>query len=64
MIAVDQIPDHLWELTSWEGSRREQLRRWRALTLREKLQAIEEMEELTMQLAGAREIRSNARRTG
>ncbi|MGH8511362.1 MAG: hypothetical protein ACREU8_08285 [Gammaproteobacteria bacterium] len=30
-----------WSLTSWEGSRRAQLRRWLALTVRERLQAIE-----------------------
>ena len=34
-----------WSLTSWEGSRRAQLRRWLALTVRERLQAIEEMVE-------------------
>lgn len=32
-----------WSLTTWEGSRREELRRWRKLTLREKLQAVDEM---------------------
>lgn len=35
-----------WTLTTWEGSRREELRRWRWLTLREKLQAVEEMGDL------------------
>lgn len=41
-----------WELTTWEGSRRATLRRWARLTLREKLQAVEEMAELTEQLHG------------
>lgn len=60
LIVVDEIPEHLWKLTTWEGSRREQLRRWRALTLREKLLAIEEMEALAKKLAaaGARARRS------
>ena len=50
---MNRIPEHLWQLTTWEGSRREQLRRWRALTLREKLEAIEDMEELSRKLASA-----------
>lgn len=32
-----------WSLTTWEGSRREQLRRWRKLSLRERLRAVEDM---------------------
>ena len=32
-----------WNLTTWEGSRREQLRRWRALTVRERLVALDEV---------------------
>jgi hypothetical protein len=56
---VNPIPEHLWKLTTWEGSRREQLRRWRALTLREKLQAVEEMTELSAKLAGARAQRAS-----
>lgn len=35
-----------WSLTTWEGSRRAQLRRWLSLTLRERLEAVEEMDEL------------------
>ena len=42
-----------WSLTSWEGSRRAQLRRWLALTVRERLQAIEEMAELAARIAGS-----------
>lgn len=44
-----------WDKTTWEGSRREQLRRWRALTLRERLLAVEEMAELS---AHFRELRA------
>ncbi len=43
----DQTPDGIdWSLTTWEGSRREQLRRWAALPLERIILAIEEMEEL------------------
>jgi len=33
-----------WSLTTWEGSRREQLRRWAELPLDQIILAIEEME--------------------
>jgi len=39
-----------WSLTTWEGSRREQLRRWSELSLREILLAQEEMQELAEKL--------------
>ena len=42
-----------WSLTSWEGSRRTQLRRWRSLTVRERLQAIEGMAEVAARIAGS-----------
>jgi CRISPR-associated protein Csx17 len=42
-----------WSLTSWEGSRRAQLRRWLALTVRERLQAIEEMVEVSARIASS-----------
>lgn len=32
-----------WYLTTWEGSRQEQLRRWQRLSVRERLQAVEGM---------------------
>ena len=38
-VGVDQIPEKLWELATWEGSRREQIRRALRLTIRERLQA-------------------------
>jgi hypothetical protein len=35
-----------WSLTTWEGARREQMRRWAALPLENIISALEEMEEL------------------
>lgn len=43
-----------WSLTTWEGSRRAQLRRWCALTLRERLRAVEEMADLARHFAEMR----------
>ena len=43
-----------WSLTTWEGSRREQLRRWSKLSLREIIQAQEDMRELSERLTQAR----------
>ncbi len=43
-----------WSLTTWEGSRRAQLRRWCALTLRERLQAVEEMADVARHFAQMR----------
>ena len=42
--------DFDWRSTSFEGSRREQLRRWAQLPLEDMLQAIEEMEDVSRQL--------------
>lgn len=39
-----------WSKTSWEGSRREQLRQWQKLSLRERLQALDEMNRLSDRL--------------
>ncbi|MDN5941200.1 MAG: hypothetical protein L0H94_04875 [Nitrospira sp.] len=39
-----------WRLTSFEGSRREQLRRWAQLPLENILLAIEEMEDIAQRL--------------
>jgi hypothetical protein len=53
---VSEIPDNIdWSLTSWEGSRRAQLRRWRALSLRQKLLALEEMTEIAEHFGRMRE---------
>lgn len=35
-----------WTLTTWEGARREQLRRWAELPLERIVAALEEMQEL------------------
>lgn len=42
-----------WSLTTWEGARREQLRRWAALPLERAIMALEEMEELAWELQAA-----------
>ena len=44
-----------WSLTTWEGSRRAQLRQWRKLSLRERLCAVEEMADLSRHFADMRE---------
>ena len=40
-----------WSLTTWEGARREQLRRWAKLSLEQILLAHEEMRELAERLS-------------
>ena len=40
-----------WETATWEGSRRAQLRAVLALTVRERLQALEDLAELAQRLA-------------
>jgi hypothetical protein len=42
-----------WRQTSFEGARREQLRRWAQLPLEDVIRAIEEMQDITQQLGGA-----------
>ena len=55
MSSEDQHLEVRWELTTHEGNRREQLRRARRLTLRERLQVIEEMSELSARFRLVRE---------
>jgi hypothetical protein len=43
--------DPRWETATWEGSRRAQLRSALALTVRERLQALEELVDLAQRLA-------------
>ena len=50
----DPLDSFDWSLTTWEGSRREQLRRWAQLTLEEIVHAQEEMAELSERLAHMR----------
>jgi hypothetical protein len=42
-----------WNLTTWEGSRREQIRRWSQLTMDEIFAAQEEMAALAEELRAA-----------
>jgi len=42
-----------WSVTTFEGSRREQLRRWARLPLEQVIAALEEMQELSDELAPA-----------
>ena len=42
-----------WSLTTWEGARREQLRRWAELPLENIVAALEEMQTLAQQLASS-----------
>ena len=46
-------PDFDWRVTTFEGSRREQLRRWAQLPLENILLAIEEMQEIANALGTA-----------
>ena len=48
-----QPTDFDWRLTSFEGSRREQLRRWAQLPLENIIQAIEEMQDIARLLGTA-----------
>lgn len=43
-----------WSSSTWEGARKEELRRWRRLTLREKLDAVDELNALGASLIEAR----------
>lgn len=43
--------DAVWETATWEGSRRAQLRTALALTVRERLEALEALAELAQRLA-------------
>jgi hypothetical protein len=45
-----------WRMTSFEGARREQLRRWARLPLEDVIRAIEEMQDIAQQL-GAKQSR-------
>ena len=48
---MDPEADADWETATWEGSRRAQLRSALALTVRERLQALEALVELAQRLA-------------
>ncbi|HTY86278.1 MAG TPA: hypothetical protein VMB80_02335 [Candidatus Acidoferrum sp.] len=56
--------DRSWDTGTWAGARREQFRRWRRLTLREKLKAVEDMGVLAGHFAKRRrERKAGARAT-
>ncbi|HEX7027712.1 MAG TPA: hypothetical protein VF268_10760 [Gammaproteobacteria bacterium] len=47
----EHSPENIdWTLTTWEGSRREQLRRWAELPLERIVAALEEMQTLSEEL--------------
>ena len=47
----DPLPADIdWSLTTWEGARREQTRRWTQMTLAEIILALEEMQVLAERL--------------
>ncbi|MBA3563133.1 MAG: hypothetical protein H0W33_03820 [Gammaproteobacteria bacterium] len=51
-----------WSVTTWEGSRREQLRRWAALPLERIVAAVEEMEGVIRFFDTKRKARSSIRK--
>jgi hypothetical protein len=51
-----------WSLTTWEGARREQMRRWRRMPLADMILALEEMQVLAEKLAQSSGI-ANAPKT-
>ena len=59
MTKNDPVDSFDWSLTTWEGSRREQLRRWAQLTLEEIVYAQEEMADLSERLADMRRQAGN-----
>lgn len=46
-----QIAEQTWDNATWEGSRRAMIRRSLKLTVRERLQALEELAETSQKLA-------------
>ena len=52
MTQADESSDAIdWELTTWQGARREQLRRWADMPLADIIRALEEMQALTERLS-------------
>lgn len=47
---ADPTPEIDWSLTTFEGSRRAQLRRWSALTVRQRLEALDGMTDTALRL--------------
>ncbi len=59
-IVTNKISDADWQATTWEGNRREQLQRTLKFTLRERLQAVEDMAEVARRFEEMRLRRSVA----
>ena len=53
-----------WETATWEGSRRAQLRAALALTVRERLQALEDLAELAEWLAAMPRVQGQTMKAG
>jgi len=51
-----------WNLTTWEGARREQLRRWSQMPLTEMILALEEMQVLAERLSRAAKVETESSR--
>ncbi|GEM_PF-1352514 len=49
--------DDEWKRTTWDGSRREQIRRWLRLSVRERLEIIEQLCHTADRLAKGRKIK-------
>lgn len=59
-----QAGDIDWSLTTWEGARREQLRRWSQMPLAEMILALEEMQVLAEKLSQSSDLpAANVRET-
>lgn len=56
-----RTPEDAWSDTTWEGNRRAQLRHALTLTLRERLQAVEDMAEIAERFA---QMRASPAQTG
>lgn len=52
-------PEIDWSVATYEGARREQLRRWRELSLREIVAALEEMQAIAIKLGNADALTPN-----
>jgi hypothetical protein len=62
--AMTKLDDIDWTLTTFEGSRREQLRRALKLTVRERLQALEDMAAVAKRFADMRANKGFSRPIG
>jgi len=55
-----QHSDIDWSLTTWEGARREQTRRWARMSLSEMILALEEMQALAEKLQPSARVRGKS----